>query len=230
MSKNILWRRAFLLLFTCFGEAFRHKPAISKLTATSAMATKKCFSLEHVARPSPSTSTPKSVVKVSALMEEAPQPPKFRKRVATAECVMAIFPYTKDATTVWDACIEQGSILWQVQLEHNARDSITVGFYESFAKFLQQEESAPDSVNGLAEAGIKLIVTDASDPDQVGFVRWRVAFYVAGDVAALHNFLYLLDEFFVWVNKDRVTIRSRLLLILKLRIQKPNLSHRRITV
>ena len=197
------------------------------------MSTKKCFSLEHVARPLLSTNTPKSTLKVSVLMEKGPQPPKIRKRETTAECVIAIFPYTKDATTVWDACSEQGLTLWQVQLEHNARDSITVGFYESFTKFLQQEENAPDSINGLAEASIKLIVTNASDPDQVGFIRWRVAFYVAGDVAALHNFLYLLDEFFVWVNQDRsprVTTRSRLLLILKLRIQKADLSHRRITV
>ena len=182
------------------------------------MSTKKCFSLEHVARPLLSTSTPKSILKVSALMEEAPQPPKIRKRQATAECVVAIFPYTKDAKTIWDACTEQGSTLWQVQLEHNATESITVGFYESFGKFLQQEESAPSSIHGLAEAGIKLIITDATDPDQVGFIRWRAAFYVTGDVAALHNFLYLLDEFFVWVNQDRfprVTTRSRRFLIAK---------------
>ena len=196
------------------------------------MSTKKRFSLEHVARPLLSTETPKSVLKVSALMEEGPQPPKFRKREATAECVIAIFPYSKDARTVWDACASHGSTLWQVQLEHNAKDSITVGFYESFAKFLQQEENAPDSINGLAEAGIKLIVTDASDPDQIGFIRWRVAFYVAGDVTALHNFLYLLDEFFVWVNQGkspRVTARSRLLLIWNLRIQEREVSHPRIT-
>ena len=144
-------------------------------------------------------------------MEEAPQPPKIRKRQAAAECAIAIFPYTKDATTIWDACTEQGSTLWQIQLEHNAMDSITVGFYESFSKFLQQEESAPDSINGLAEAGIKLILTDTSDPDDVGFIRWRAAFYVAGEVAALHNLLYSLDAFFVWVNQDRspkVTARS----------------------
>ena len=206
-----------------FLTAFRHKHAISKLAATSIMTTKKCFSLEHVARPLLSTSTPKSILKVSALMEEGPQPPKIRKRQATAECAIAIFPYTKDATTIWDACTEQGSTLWQVQLEHNAMDSITVGFYESFGNFLQHEESPPNSVNGLAEAGIKLIVTDATDPDQVGFIRWRAAFYVTGDVAALHNFLHLLDEFFVWVNQDRspkVTARSHLLLCLKMCITR----------
>ena len=42
------------------------------------------------------------------------------------------------------------------------------------------------------------------DPDDVGFVRWRAAFYVAGKtVEALHNLLYLLDQFFVLTNADR---------------------------
>ena len=42
------------------------------------------------------------------------------------------------------------------------------------------------------------------DPDDVGFVRWRAAFYVAGKtVEALHNLLYLLDQFFVFANADR---------------------------
>ena len=182
------------------------------------MSNKKCFSLEHVARPLLSVAavtaqqeTSKTVPKVSTLIEVGPRPPKLRRREATAECVVAIFPYTKDAKSIWEACTEEEATLWQVQLEHNARDSITVGFYESFTKFLQQEESAPDSINGLAEAGIKLILTDTADPDQVGFIRWRAAFYVAGEVAALHNLLYSLDAFFVWVNQDRspkVTARS----------------------
>ena len=182
------------------------------------MSNKKCFSLEHVARPllsgasvTAQPETTKSVPKVSTLFEVGPRPPKIRRREATAECAVAIYPYTKDAKTIWEACTEPGVTLWQVQLEHNARDSITVGFYESFTKFLQQEESAPDSINGLAEAGIKLILTDTSDPDDVGFIRWRAAFYVAGELTALHNLLYSLDAFFVWVNQDRspkVTARS----------------------
>ena len=182
------------------------------------MSNKKCFSLEHVARPLLSVAsvtaqpeTSKTVPNVSTLIEVGPRPRKLRRREATAECVVAIFPYTKDAKTIWEACTEPGVTLWQVQLEHNARDSITVGFYESFTKFLQQEESAPDSINGLAEAGIKLILTDTADPDDVGFIRWRAAFYVAGELTALHNLLYSLDAFFVWVNQDRspkVTARS----------------------
>ena len=35
-------------------------------------------------------------------------------------------------------------------------------------------------------------------------MRWRAAFYVAGKtVEALHNLLYLLDQFFVFANTER---------------------------
>ena len=38
----------------------------------------------------------------------------------------------------------------------------------------------------------------------MGFVRWRAAFYVAGKtVEALHNLLYLLDQFFVFASTER---------------------------
>ena len=54
-----------------------------------------------------------------------------------------------------------GLTLWQVQVDHNATNSITVGFYETFGKFLQQDEDAPDSLKELSEkALIKLVITD----------------------------------------------------------------------
>ena len=44
----------------------------------------------------------------------------------------------------------------------------------------------------------------SNDPDDAGFVRWRAAFYVAGaSNDALHNLLFLLDEYFVWANAGR---------------------------
>ena len=182
---------------------------------------KKGFSLADVARSArPLTSSAVAVAqpqvkapKVNSLVETGPRPPKRRKREATAECVVAIYPYTQDATTVWDGCKESGYTLWQVQVEHNATNSLTIGFYETFTKFLQQEEDAPDSIHELSEmAKIKLVLADSADPDGVAFVRWRASFYVAGkDNEALHNLLYLLDAFFVWANQDRdpkVTARS----------------------
>ena len=47
--------------------------------------------------------------------------------------------------------------------------------------------------------GVRLVVTDKQDPDDVGFVQWRVGFYVAGD---LNNFLLLLDDWFVYKAKN----------------------------
>ena len=51
----------------------------------------------------------------------------------------------------------------------------------------------------------------SSDPDGAGFVRWRVAFYVAGNTnEALINLLMLLDGYFVFINEgreERVTTR-----------------------
>ena len=46
--------------------------------------------------------------------------------------------------------------------------------------------------------GVRLVVADRTDPEDVGFVQWRVAFYCAGD---LNNFLLLLDDFFVYKAK-----------------------------
>ena len=172
------------------------------------------FTLEAAAKParaiarSPaSLKAPAQVPrKVSELtIEEGPRPPKLRRRQASAECVVTIYPYSHDAATVWDSCKQPGMMLWQVQLDHNARNSITIGFYESFTKFLQQEDDVPNTTQELAQqALIKLVLADTADPDEVGFIRWRAAFYVAGgDVEALHNLMFLLDSFFLFVNEGR---------------------------
>ena len=36
---------------------------------------------------------------------------------------------------------------------------------------------------------------DSTDPDQVGYIQWRVAFYIAGADGACLNFRNLLDDF-----------------------------------
>ena len=64
----------------------------------------------------------------------------------------------------------------------------------SFNDFLQQtahgkSDDYPKTFDGLARAGIRLVVTDSNDPDSVGFVQWRVAFYVAGEDGSVLNFL-----------------------------------------
>ena len=92
----------------------------------------------------------------------AKTPPKMRKRQTTAECVVAIHPYTSDHSRIWGACTDKPELmLWQVQVDHNATNSITIGFHESFTKFLQQSEDTPDSLRDLSEkALIKLVIAD----------------------------------------------------------------------
>ena len=52
-------------------------------------------------------------------------------------------------------------------------------------------------------AGVRLVVTDRQDPDDVGFVQWRVGWY-ATDAC---NFLRLLDGWFKF--KERQLARDQ---------------------
>ena len=127
------------------------------------------FSLDKVARPAKANSREVSQQTTSACLTpkasafvQGPRPPKMRKRQATAECVVAIYPHTRDASTIWEACADKPDLfLWQVQVDHNATNSITIGFHDSFSKFLQQSKDTPDSLRDLSEkALIKLVVAD----------------------------------------------------------------------
>ena len=43
------------------------------------------------------------------------------------------------------------------------------------------EASMPASVQELErQVGVRLVVADRTDPEEVGYVQWRTAFYVAG--------------------------------------------------
>jgi hypothetical protein len=53
----------------------------------------------------------------------------------------------------------------------------------------------------LSAAGIRLVMADKNDPDGVGFVQWRVAWYVAGEDGSVSNFLSLWDDYLVWKTK-----------------------------
>ena len=82
------------------------------------------------------------------------------------------------------------------------------GIRESFQDFLKdagsKSEEVPQKLEDLAASGIRLVITDKNDPDGVGFVQWRVAFYVAGRDASLGNFMCLLDS------KWRTALNKRL--------------------
>ena len=100
---------------------------------------------------------------------------------------------------MWSLIEDENAALYQVQVDHaNVRPSVTfdiVGNFNSFLKQLNQEDGGiPGSLSDLGRHGIKLVLTNGEDPDQQGcFVQYRAAFYIAGKIDALRNFMYLLD-------------------------------------
>ena len=96
----------------------------------------------------------------------------------------------------------------EVQMEHDARPSITVNIVNQFNEFLKETAKGsagqPDNLQKLkAEAGITLTLTNTEDPDGVGcFVQYRAAWYIAGEVASLINAFLLFDRYFQFKNKQ----------------------------
>eukprot|EP00974_Lingulodinium_polyedra_P094858 9193114-Lingulodinium_polyedra.AAC.1 len=92
--------------------------------------------------------------------------------------------------------------MWQVQVIHDAVPSVTFDIVRNFNAFLAAQHAQNPAFPGtLAElytaCKIKLVITDGNDPDGVGFVQWRIAFYVAGLPGECVNFtVNLLDNFF----------------------------------
>ena len=82
------------------------------------------------------------------------------------------------------------------------------GIRESFSDFLKdahtKSEDVPQKVEDLAASGIRLAISDKNDPDGVGYVQWRVAFYVAGGDASLGNFMCLLDPWWRTTHNRRL--------------------------
>ena len=121
-----------------------------------------------------------------------------------APVILGVYKYTDRARDVWDSVVDESAALYQLQIKHDAKPSICYELYSSFNEFLagvhEENEDVPSTLSELArQALIRLVITNADDPDSVGtFVRWRTAFYCAGSLDALLNAFHLLDEFFVW--------------------------------
>eukprot|EP00973_Karenia_brevis_P069817 9707026-Karenia_brevis.AAC.1 len=137
-------------------------------------------------------------------LQEITKPQRTAQRLPEdAPVVLCIYKYTDEAADVWSAYEgKEGVQLWQVQMQHDARPGITYGIIDDMNSLLRekhaQDDSIPASLRELQDkGGIKLVLTDRTDPDEVGYVPYRLAFYVAGGQNALSNVLYLLDELFV---------------------------------
>ena len=175
---------------------------------THAMAAKGKFNIAATSkRPASETQQVPSKIPRAAectLVEKGPKPQTSAKRLpAHAPVTMCLYKVTDQACDVWNVFEDKPDVkLFQVQIEHAAKPSISFGLVDKFNSFLRtmhaRDETIPASLTDLQQqAGIKLVVTDRQDPDNVGFQQWRVAFYIAGSEITLKNFLYLLDSFFV---------------------------------
>ena len=118
-----------------------------------------------------------------------------RRLPTSAPMDICIYHYCDQASILWDLLQEKDEFkLYQVQLSHEVQRSATFSMRDSFNEFLtkahEENESVPMNLQELEkEAAVKLVVTDRTDPDNIGFKQWRVAFYCVD----LSNFLLLLD-------------------------------------
>ena len=176
------------------------------------------FSLARAARPAEADGKPdvkplpNKRPRCSDLIVQGPLPPQPKRQTTTADVEVCIYKFTDDAASVWDDVKEPNVPLYQIQLRHDAVNSICVNLYDKFNSFLKTQDGVPQTLVELQkQALIKLVTTDGQDPDNIGFQRWRNAFYVAGETAALLNFIYLLDEF--WLHASEA-IQGDLMVVL----------------
>ena len=61
--------------------------------------------------------------------------------------------------------------------------------HRKFNEFLEEagrgSDDFPKSLDKLSAAGIRLVQADSNDPDSVGFVQWRVAWYSGSSLTPL---------------------------------------------
>ena len=140
------------------------------------------------------------VPRASDVITMAPQPKtNQRQRLPTnAPLEVCIYRYCEQASLIWDLLQGKDEFkLYQIQIAHDAQRSITFDVRNSFNDFLakahEENPTIPANLQQLErDAAVKLIVSDRTDPDGVGFQQWRAAFYCVD----LQNFLMLLDGWF----------------------------------
>ena len=187
------------------GQSQASAPTLETRAMAHAM-TKGKFNIAATSK-RPASDTPQAPSKIPraaecTLVEKGPKPQTSAKRFpAHAPVTLCIYKVTDQACDVWNVFEDKPDVkLFQVQIEHAAKPSISYFIVDKFNSFLRtmhaRDETIPASLTDLQQkAGIKLVVTDRQDPDEIGFQQWRVAFYIAGSEISLKNFLYLFDSF-----------------------------------
>ena len=117
--------------------------------------------------------------------------------------LMCVYQATELASDLWRELDGSDAKLYQVQVKHDANPSVIFDILSNFKDYLKRASASnpqiPSDLKSLTDQSfIKLVLTGADDPDGIGYVRWRVAFYIAGDALALKNFFFLFDGFLMF--------------------------------
>ena len=171
------------------------------------MATK--FSLEKAVggkRPASENISPQqSVKKIPKVSQMQPAEPRPQRATTNAPVVICAYPVTDCAGDLWAQYKDSNEQLWQIQVDHDARPSISVNIRRSLEEYLK--EAGQDEIDTIQKlqttGGIKLTMTGKDDTDSLGcFVQYRIAFYVAGAMSALENFFMLFDGYMQYKAKQ----------------------------
>ena len=89
-------------------------------------------------------------------------------------CIYKVTDRAGDCWSTYEGCTKAS--LYQAQIAHDARPSILFNLRDSFGDFLKEisaeKPGYPINFDGLLnEGGIKLVLTDKNDPDNVGFIQ-----------------------------------------------------------
>ena len=171
------------------------------------------FSLDKAAggkRPAQENTSPQQAVKkIPKVSQMQPAEPRPQRATTNAPVVICVYPVTDCAGDLWAQFKDTSEQLWQIQVDHDARPSISVNIRRSFEEYLKEASqsgggSFPDTIPKLqSEAGIKLTMTGKDDTDSLGcFVQYRIAWYVAGGMGALENFFLLFDGYMQYKQKQ----------------------------
>jgi len=130
------------------------------------------FSMSNAAtgakRSAEPTAGSKKIPKVADMKVEAPRQQSQRPQM-NAPVNLCVYKCTENSGDLWSAFPD--TKLWQIQLEHDARPSMSVNIIASLNDFLKEASKTssggvPDTVQKLqSEAGIKLTLTNMDDPD-----------------------------------------------------------------
>ena len=122
------------------------------------------------------------IPKASQLVPKAASVGQNSKLPGEAVIELSVQPYTQKASDVVQSL--PGEPLWQIQVKHDSRASVTSRILASFGSFLTHlhatDPNMPDSLQSLRSQGIILVITDVDDPDSIGWVPWRIAMYAFG--------------------------------------------------